>query len=126
MNENKFKPYDRVLVRDDEESTWMCDLYSNYDDVTEQHVCVGNSFCICIPYDGNEALLGTTDSPQPKRWRAEIDGKYYIINDRCVVKEDIEHELMSDDLYYNIGNYFRTYEEAKAIANKIKQLLKGE
>lgn len=56
----KFKPFDRVLVRHDDQY-WTCDIFSYYCD--DLFVCVGSSWEQCIPYEGNEHLLGTTNNP---------------------------------------------------------------
>ena len=61
-----FKPFDRVLVRDDDCDTWQVSLFSNYDDNDKDFhfVCVGSYWKQCIPHEGNEHLIGTTDSPK--------------------------------------------------------------
>ena len=63
---NKFdittlKPFDKVLVRNDNSCVWVCNLYSHYSECPFNYVCVGTSHKQCIPYEGNEHLLGTTD-----------------------------------------------------------------
>lgn len=63
--EYKFKPYDRVLVRDHESQQWCPTLYSYYDDseFALHHVTVADIiYKYCIPYEGNEHLVGTTNS----------------------------------------------------------------
>ena len=64
--EYKFKPFDRVLVRDYDEEEWGINLFSHYASVDSyRFVCSGNEgFNQCIPYEGNEELLGTTNSPK--------------------------------------------------------------
>lgn len=61
-----FKPYDKVLVRDDDENdNWQCGLFSHYDEDDEYpYCCVGCHYAYCIPYEGNEHLVGTTDEPK--------------------------------------------------------------
>ena len=58
------KPFDRVLVRDDEGTKWDLSFYGYEGDDGEFYVCDGSPWYQCIPYDGNEHLLGTTDSPE--------------------------------------------------------------
>ena len=58
------KPFDRVLVRDLEENKWDLSFYGYEGDCGEFYACNGSYWCQCIPYDGNEHLLGTTDSPE--------------------------------------------------------------
>lgn len=61
-----FKPFDKVLVRDSEDSVWKAGYFSNYDEDDESfpYICVGSIYKLCIPYEGNEHLLGTDKSPE--------------------------------------------------------------
>lgn len=52
------KPFDKVLVRDDNDTPWKVGLFSHIDNKLFQ--CVGSIYRQCIPYEGNEHLLGTT------------------------------------------------------------------
>lgn len=56
-----FKPFDKVLVRDCCEK-WGCELFSLYEE-TEMHpfITCASAYKQCIPFEGNEHLLGTTD-----------------------------------------------------------------
>lgn len=65
---NKFdittlKPFDKVLVRDHNAQEWVASLFSNYNEPKKyKYICVnGNGYAQCIPYEGNEHLLGTTN-----------------------------------------------------------------
>lgn len=66
---NKFdittlKPFDKVLVRDENGQKWMCDIFSYYDDKNPRYPFWGvgrSNSKQCIPYKGNEHLLGTTN-----------------------------------------------------------------
>lgn len=56
------KPFDKVLVRDDSEQKWTVDLFSFHDrNLVYPYCCVGHYVHQCIPYKGNEHLLGTTN-----------------------------------------------------------------
>lgn len=62
MEEIKFKPFDKVLVRDTHERPWLASLFSNYNNNSTSYkfTCVSNgSYRYCIPYEGNEHLAGT-------------------------------------------------------------------
>lgn len=61
-----FKPFDKVLVRDREDDVWKADFFSNYveDDESLPYICVGSLYKLCIPYEGNEHLLGTNNNPE--------------------------------------------------------------
>ena len=64
---NKFdisilKAYDKVLVRDTNEQMWVADLFGHALDRSlggYTFACVGHYPNQCIPYEGNEHLLGT-------------------------------------------------------------------
>ena len=57
----KFKPFDKVLARDTEYEPWKADIYLGYDEGSSfPYICTGDAYNICIPYEGNEYLLGTT------------------------------------------------------------------
>ena len=56
------KPFDRVLVRDDLSNKWDADLYSYMEG--DIFCCISNYWNYCIPYEGNEHLLGTTNNPE--------------------------------------------------------------
>lgn len=53
------KPFDKVLVRDSKSSEWRANLFS-YKKVNGPYYCVYAGWNYCIPYEGNEHLLGTT------------------------------------------------------------------
>lgn len=59
----QFKPFDKVLVRDLDEQKWRLNLFSR---ITEEcyYDCVSSRWSQCIPYEGNEHLLGTTNKPE--------------------------------------------------------------
>lgn len=63
--EPQLKPFDKVLVRIGEKEKWDIDIFSHKcegDGLT--YVCLCYRWAYCIPYEGNEHLLGTTDSPK--------------------------------------------------------------
>lgn len=56
-----FKPFDKVLVRDSNERKWVIDFYGFVDE--DIFICTGcGYYSQCIPFEGNEHLLGTTNS----------------------------------------------------------------
>ena len=58
-----FKPYDKVVVRYDDWQYWVCGLFSHISPEGE-YVCVnGIYYKQCLPYEGNEHLVGTTNNP---------------------------------------------------------------
>ena len=62
---NKFdittlKPFDKVLTRANDDDTWVCNLYSHR--IKDYYVVLNAELAPqCIPYEGNEHLLGTTN-----------------------------------------------------------------
>lgn len=56
---DELKPFDKVLVRDSESDKWRANLFG-YIGKDEYCCCVYANWIYCIPYIGNESLLGTT------------------------------------------------------------------
>lgn len=58
----ELKPFDKVVVRDTEYSTWCADLFSHIDE-DYRYACVGATWSFCIPYNEETAkLIGTTNN----------------------------------------------------------------
>lgn len=59
---DELKPFDKVLVRNRKTQRWNADLFGfkSSDGVNIFYHCVCTSWNFCIPYEGNESLLGTT------------------------------------------------------------------
>lgn len=55
----ELKPFDKVLVRDSKSDNWRANLFG-YIDKDKYYHCVYANWVYCIPYIGNESLLGTT------------------------------------------------------------------
>ena len=60
----QFKPFDKVLVRDRDDRKWGCDFFCHLGDKEGIFVCISSWWRQCIPYEGNEHLLGTTKKPE--------------------------------------------------------------
>ena len=58
------KPFDKVLVRDDKEDRWFANIFSYRH--RDMYYCLGECYRYCIPYEGNEKLLGTMDDVSEK------------------------------------------------------------
>lgn len=58
----ELKPFDKVLVRDYNYSAWQVSLFGYKSPNNYYYCCDGSSWIYCIPYEGNEHLLGTTDN----------------------------------------------------------------
>ena len=73
----KLNPFQRVLVRESDIDIWRCEFFSHIEKETHEimapsgiltetkkkYVCVASDYEQCIPYEGNERLLGTDDNP---------------------------------------------------------------
>ena len=60
-----FKPFDRVLVRNNDTDSWKADIYLGYDENNPfSYICTRDNYNICIPYEDNEYLLGTINYPE--------------------------------------------------------------
>lgn len=55
----RFKPFDKVLVRNVEHTEWRISLFSSYSKEIYKYKCLNGNYKYCIPYEGNEHLLGT-------------------------------------------------------------------
>ena len=62
----KFKPFDKVLGCNGRKTgIWHIDLYSHYNAWSSSpHVCMNSSYNHCLPYEGNEHLVGTKFEPE--------------------------------------------------------------
>ena len=94
----EFKPKDWVLVRDDENDEWRLNIFSHKDG-DNSFWCVSSWYAQCIPFEGNEHLLGKKDAPEEKKtggWKVgdkvEVrycgDDKWYT---GIIIKIDPEH-----------------------------------
>mgnify|MGYP004627142137 CR=1 FL=1 len=62
---HQLKPFDKVLVRDSDNCNWVCDIFSHLEEKEGCiFACIGTWWRQCIPYEGNEHLLGTTNKPE--------------------------------------------------------------
>ena len=57
----ELKPFDKVLVRDSKSDNWRANLFG-YIGKDGYYRCVYANWIYCIPYEGNEHLLGTTNN----------------------------------------------------------------
>lgn len=61
----EFKPFDKVLGRNEKDDVWEAELFSHYREESQYPFrCIGFSRKYCIPYEGNEHLLGTRNNPE--------------------------------------------------------------
>ena len=67
---NTLKPFDKVLVRDDESCKWRIDFYSHkYENMTYPYRCIGKAYTYCIPYNEETKHLIETKEEAPEYYR---------------------------------------------------------
>ena len=60
-----FVPFQEVLVRDSDAGIWKAAHFSHYDGEDKYpYITTVNAYKQCVPYEGNEYLLGTDKSPE--------------------------------------------------------------
>lgn len=106
----ELKPFDKVLVRDNDSQTWTIDIFKKYDEEDKEYpyLCMFECYKQCIPYKGNESLFDTTITLEPmykfkdgdpvivwnnytpdykyvKVFKCKVDKRYrtYLHDDRC-------------------------------------------
>ena len=62
--EHQFKPFEKVLVRDTYEDVWRASFFSHIKENDGRYVTTCVTWKFCIPYEGNEYLLGTRNNPE--------------------------------------------------------------
>lgn len=71
------KPFDKVLVRKDDKKRWGIQFFERLNNVLKDtFVCMnGHRYHQCIPYEGNEHLLNTSNEPVDfyKTWENQQD-----------------------------------------------------
>lgn len=64
----KFNAFQKILVRDSENEEWVATFFSHYNDEGSEVAINDAHWKYCIPYEGNEDLVGTNRSKwEPKR-----------------------------------------------------------
>lgn len=58
--EHQFKPFEKVLVRDSIDDVWRASFFSHIKENDGRYVTTCVTWKFCIPYIGNESLVGTT------------------------------------------------------------------
>ena len=78
---------------------------------------------LLFPSKENRNWMEWKDARKPNRWRAEKGECFYMILPGCVVGSLRDNHLDYCSELYNIGNYFRTQEEAEQAAKLVKETL---
>lgn len=65
LKQPRFKPFDKVLVRNSNGERWVASYFSHYRDDISFHYSAGSCYWkYCIPFEGNECLAGTVNKPE--------------------------------------------------------------
>ena len=62
LKEHQFKPFEKVLVRDSYYDMWRASFFSHIKEDDGRYVTTCFTWKFCIPYEGNEHLLGITNN----------------------------------------------------------------
>ena len=57
----------------------------------------------------------------PKRWRAEEGEEYYFLDGKCEIWNTYEEKKKIDNTFFEIGNYFKTKEEAEKVKKELDE-----
>src|SRR5690625_15585 len=64
LEDPEFEPFQKVLVRNKDYTPWRINLFDSYEGGDFPYKCLTSLWSQCIPYEGNEHLLGTTKLPE--------------------------------------------------------------
>ena len=76
QNQFKFKPFDKVVVRNSESNIWKVDFFShlNNEKYCVPYNCVSGGWEQCVPYNEETAhLIGTCKPYEPKIWTVKTE-----------------------------------------------------
>ena len=108
----KLKPFAKVLTRDYDNETWEIDIFGRYDkgDPAFPYHCVNERYKQCIPYEGNESLLGTTTSPKPE-YEFKNGDPVIVWNNNKPNNKFIRVFNFKNKYFYGTYNNYSTLEE---------------
>lgn len=70
FNPNILKPFDRVIVRDDDHQAWVCTIFSHQgEDCGYPYETASGPYVYCIPYNDDTKHLVGTKEEAPKYYR---------------------------------------------------------
>lgn len=84
----KFEPFQKVLVRNSNKEEWKANFFSHMTKYGT-YICVNYEYKMCIPYEGNESLIGTKNIMAKDKYKfgdlvkmmdldTSIDGGYEV------------------------------------------------
>jgi len=75
-------------------------------------------------WNAEKKCIEDIEDIEPKRWRAKYNERCWIITDTFSVIDQYDIYCGINDIRYEIGNYFKTKEQAEEAVEKMKELLK--
>lgn len=99
-----FKPFDKVLVRDEDDKEWHISLFAreivdDSDGLSYKYECSnGTLWDCCIPFEGNECLLETAENPEKMKTVKLSDFSPYDRNKGGI--QELHHKIESKTLQY--------------------------
>ncbi len=113
----QFEPFQKILVRDNDCDNWRCGFFSHMrENKFFKYAATEGVWMKCIPYEGNEHLLGTTDSPTPPEPVFQFGDKVEVSDDevkwyRAIYFRKMAsgrmHSAIREELGYNEWTYCR-------------------
>lgn len=99
--------------------------YKYYSLIEDDIYFVGKIIVQCVTIEDSLAEdWETFEEPKIKDWEPKKGDKYYYINDAGSIFNYDCREDISDEAHLNIGNYFKTEEDAKHMVEKLKVIRK--
>ena len=108
MTMTKFKPFEEVLVRNNDNDTWHIDIY-DYEFVGYNGIvykCLGGLYLECIPFKGNEKYyLTTKEYKEP--WTPKKDEIVAVSNDKeyWYIKQFMYNSKIHESTFYIVKDH---------------------
>lgn len=122
MSKFNFKPFDKVLVRDDDSGTWKIEFFERmeWDNKRHPYVCMWYKYRQCIPYNEETAhLLGTKEPYIP----VEDEATKYTPGE--IVEIWHSGDTWGDAIYldfeesfFSVGNAHKVYDKKLGICTQ--------
>ena len=108
MTMTKLKPFEEVLVRNNNNDTWHIDIY-DYEFVGYNGIvykCLGGLYLECIPFKGNEKYyLTTKEYKEP--WTPKKDEIVAVSNDKeyWYIKQFMYNSKIHESTFYIVKDH---------------------
>lgn len=89
----QFEPFQKILVRDNDHDNWRCGFFSH---IRGNHIfkytTTEGVWTQCVPYEGNEHLVGTNSNPTPPELEFKFGDHVEVSNDRAFWIKAVYHQ----------------------------------